>query len=226
MLTDPARLASRRRYSLPMRMRFASAVRMVGVGLSAWLALSAETIAAGRVEPPHGPGQPYRYRALLKIPDWLEPFAEEMTPGSDMFPDERVAGELIARLAELSDRLKEGSDRAADLLLAPSFRGGRLRPAETVEIARRPSLQIVRSRVMSKDPTLNARSFAAELRDLLQPFQAITVAEFLITAIDVKRDEGRASTDVRYDIVGPGREAWRVQRVGAWRLFWLRDADG
>src|SRR6185503_1265564 len=54
----------------------------------------------------------------------------------------------------------------------------------------------------------------------------VTVAEFLITAIEVDREKGVASTDVRYDIAGPGTDAWRVERSGTWRLRWRRGADG
>ena len=106
----------------------------------------------GRASP--GPGQPYRYRPKLAVSESLQPFLEEMKPGSDLFPDERVAGKLIARLSELSASLKEGPDRAAripELLLAPSFRGGRLRPLEEEPVAAS-ALQVFRARRMSSDP--------------------------------------------------------------------------
>ena len=188
--------------------------------------------ADGRVEPPLGPGQPYHYRPKLAVSDSLQPFLEEITPGSDMFPDERVAGELISRLSQLSERLRErlreGSDRAhaADFLLAPSFRGGPLRPVEELAVSRNPSLEIHRSRTMAAEPALDARAFARELGRLLEEFRRITVAEFLVTAIEVEREAGRARTEVRYDFVGPGRDAWRVQRSGVWRLRWQREPSG
>jgi hypothetical protein len=37
----------------------------------------------------------------------------EAARDSDLFPDERVAGELIARLSELSTRLRQGATRRA-----------------------------------------------------------------------------------------------------------------
>ena len=104
--------------------------------------------ADGGVAPPLHPGQPYRYRPKLGVSDSLRPFLEEITPGSDLFPDERVAGKLIARLSELGAKLREspdGASRVAELLLAPSFRGGRLRPVEEVAVARHPSLQVFRA---------------------------------------------------------------------------------
>jgi Tfp pilus assembly protein PilF/peroxiredoxin len=183
--------------------------------------------AAGRIEAPLAPGQPYHYRPTLAVSESLRPFMEEITPGSDLFPDERVTGELVSELSRLSERLRGGLDRdhAADFLLASGFRGGQLRPVEELEVSRNSSLEIHRSRDMAAKATLDARAFARELGRLIEDFRSLTVAEFLITAIDVEREAGRARTDVRYDIVGPGRDAWSVQRTGMWRLQWRREAS-
>jgi len=173
--------------------------------------------------------RPFCYRPKLRVAEALEPFLRHLTPGGDSFPEEKEAEELAARLAELSARLRENPRRAADVadfLLAPGFRGGRLQPTEEVAVAERPSLRISRARTMAQDPGLDARSFAEGLRALLEDFQEVTVAEFLITKVELKRDEGLARTDVRFDIVGPGKEAWRVERLGRWRMRWRRGASG
>jgi Tfp pilus assembly protein PilF/peroxiredoxin len=188
----------------------------------------ASSAAAGRVEPPRSAGQPFRYRPELVESESLKPFLEEMTPGSDLFPDERVAGELIARLAELGASLRDSPDRAekvGDLLLAPSFRGGRLRPVDEVAVARYACFQVLHARKMSQQLALDSRSFGRELRLLLEDFPKVTVAEFLLLSLDLDQDKGLATTDVRYDLVGPGRDAWRVERLGTWRLRWQRDAS-
>ncbi|PYQ13662.1 MAG: hypothetical protein DMF80_14265 [Acidobacteria bacterium] len=169
------------------------------------------------------------YRPKLRTPEVLEPFLPYLAPGSDSFPEEKEAEELAARLAELGRRLRGSPGRAADVvdvLLAPTFRGGRLQPVEEVAVARHPSLQIFRGRTMAPDLVLDARSFAEQLRILLEVFREVTVAEFLITAIEADPDKGLTSTDVRYDIVGPGTDAWRVERSGRWHMRWRRGADG
>jgi Tfp pilus assembly protein PilF/peroxiredoxin len=203
--------------------------RLLALALVASLPVPmASSAAAGRVEAPRAPGQPYRFRPQLVESESLKPFLEEMTPGSDLFPDERVAGQLIARLAELTASLKESPDRAekvGDLLLAPSFRGGRLRPVDEVAVAQYSSLQVFRARTMSPDLTLNSRSFGRELRLLLEDFRKVAVAEFLVTSLELDKDMVAATTDVRYDFVGPGKDAWRVERLGTWRLRWQRDAS-
>ncbi len=171
--------------------------------------------------------RPFYYRPKFRAAEALEPFLRHLAPGGDSFPEEKEAAELAARLAELGARLRENPRRAADVadfLLAPGFRGGRLQPTEEVAVVGRPSLRIFRSRTMSQDRSLDTSSFAEGLRALLEDFREVTVAELLITKVELKRDEGLARTDVRFDIVGPGREAWRVERLGRWRMGWRRVA--
>jgi Flp pilus assembly protein TadD/peroxiredoxin len=167
---------------------------------------------------------------------------EEVTPGSDLFPDERLAGELIARFRELGRTLRESPDRAtrvAELLLAPSFRGGRLRPGGQILVQRipaseransrsdpGPALEVFRAGAMEADLVLDSRSFGRELRLLLEDFRKVEVAEFLFLSLDVQRDEGIATTDVRYDFVGPAKAGGRVETLGVWRLRWQRGAAG
>ena len=171
---------------------------------------------------------PFYYRPKLRTPDVVEPFLPSLAPGGDAFPEEKEAAELAARLTELGRRLRGHPRRAVEVadLLAPTFRGGRLQPVEEVAVDRHPSLQIFRGGAPAPELVSGPRPFAEELRKLVDGFREVTVAEFLITAIEVDREKGVASTDVRYDIAGPGTDAWRVERSGTWRLRWRRGADG
>jgi Tfp pilus assembly protein PilF/peroxiredoxin len=174
------------------------------------------------------PEPPDLYRPDLRPPDVLEPFLPDLAPGGDAFPEEKEAAELEVRLADLGALLrKEPYDpvAVANALLSPTFRGGRLEPVEEDVVARHPSLQISRSKAMAPERVLDARAFAEELRRLRERFRAVTTAEFLITAIEVDRDKVLATTDVRYDIAGPGQDAWRVARSGVWRMRWRRGGD-
>jgi len=168
------------------------------------------------------------YRPKLRTPEELEPFLPYLKPGGDAFADEKEAEELGARLAELGRKLRasrRGGDALADLL-APAFRGGRLAPAEEAVAVRNPSLEVVRAGRMAPELVLDARAFSDELRKLLAGFRDVTVAEFLVTAIAVEREKAQATTDVRYDFVGTGTDAWRVERSGRWRLRWQGGASG
>ncbi len=61
---------------------------------------------------------------------------------------------------------------------------------------------------------------------MVEGLREITVAEFLITSIAADDKSPLVRTTIRYDIVGAGTKAWRVERVGVWRMSWRRAASG
>jgi Flp pilus assembly protein TadD/peroxiredoxin len=189
------------------------------------------------------------YRPKLAVPETLEPFLKQIEPGSDAFPAEREAAELEARLSKLADSLRAGPVRAASVtewLLASNFKGGPLLAVENATSNREASkgdaskrdasereassneapLQVTRAKAQPQELTLDSRSFGAELRRLVEEMRNVTVAEFLITSIDVAGPSGPVTTDVRYDIVGVGTMAWRIEHVGVWRMIWRQGASG
>ena len=171
------------------------------------------------------------YRPRLAVSETVEPFLKQLEPGSDGFPLERQAAELDARLRELSDALRGGGDAAAGVtkgLLDPGFRGARLVPIEAAEAGQAP-LEVKRATDLPRDPTLDARAFGAELRRLIGDVRDVAVAELLITAIEPDGPADSPSglrTTVRYDIVGTGTKAYRVEQVGEWEMGWRRNASG
>jgi Flp pilus assembly protein TadD len=202
--------------------------RLISIALALWAPIAIGALGAVQDSAPP-PDRISYYRPKLKVAESLEPFVKHVKPGVDSFPEEREAEEFAARLAELGKRLKQNPDRAAeaaDFLLAPAFRGGRLRSNGEVAIAQHPSLQVHRSQSTGPELALDSRSFALELRSLVKDFKQVTVAELLITSIDVKRNEGLANTSVRYDIAGTGKDAWRVEQSGVWRMRWKKSASG
>ena len=68
-------------------------------------------------------------------------------------------------------------------LLDPGFRGGRLVPAEG-SAPSQAALDVQRAKDLPQALDLDARAFGAELQRLVQDLREVTVAEFLITAID------------------------------------------
>src|SRR6185295_11376489 len=171
------------------------------------------------------------YRPKLKVSEAVEPFLKQLEPGSDEFPLEREAKELDARLRELSDALRGGGDRAAAVtreLLDPGFRGARLVPIDGAATSQAP-LEVKRAMDLPRDPTLDARAFGAELRRLVDDVRDVAVAELLITAIEPDGAVDSPSglrTVIRYDIVGAGTKAYRVEHVGEWEMGWRRNASG
>ena len=173
--------------------------------------------------------KPTDRRPTLVVSEALEPFLKQLEPGGDGFPLERQAQELDARLRELSEALRGGASAGVPGgLLDPGFRGTRLRQAEAAAPSQA-ALDVQRATDLPRDLTLDARAFGAELRRLIDDVAHVDVAEFLITAIESDGPADPPSalrTTVRYDIVGAGANAYRVEHVGEWEMGWRRNASG
>jgi tetratricopeptide (TPR) repeat protein/peroxiredoxin len=168
------------------------------------------------------------YRPTLAVPDSLAPFLDHLDPGHDSFALEAVTHALEARLRELSDAFRAGRAAAVTTtLFDPTFRGARLLPAETS--AGEGPLAVSRATDLPRDLTLDGRTFGAELQRLAGDLRDVGVAEFLVTEIEA---DGPADppaavrTTVRYDLVGAGTKAYRVEHVGEWDMRWRRGASG
>jgi Tfp pilus assembly protein PilF/peroxiredoxin len=184
------------------------------------------------------PQEPAVFRPKLAVPEVLEPFLKHLEPGSDAFAVEQEVKELEARLRELSDALRAGPARAASVgerLFAPDFRGGRLLAADsTASSASAPlqrdksgeALEVKRATAPSQELSLDSRSFGAELRRLVEDLREVLVSELEVTSIESVQASGVRRIDVRYDIVGAGTMAWRVEHVGVWRMSWRKSASG
>jgi Tfp pilus assembly protein PilF/peroxiredoxin len=173
---------------------------------------------------------PIYYRPKLRVSPTLEPFLRHVLPGSDAFPDEKEAEEIGERLKELSALLRADPGRtqaAAELILSPGFRGGRLTAEKDASVGDGSSFDVARAGALTSDLVRDGKSFVEELTALVRGFETVRVAEFLVTGIEVQRDDNPiVRTEVRYDIVGSGADAWRAERVGRWRIQWRRGADG
>jgi hypothetical protein len=168
------------------------------------------------------------YEPALEVPDDEAPFLANVQPGSDAFPDERVAVELQSRLASLGDRLRaDVASGTAGLapLLASGFRGGRLAPAEDWPLDPGRAVAVRRTDPFPEGPTLDGPAFVPELRRLLGGFRGVDTAEFLVTSLTVGADGARASAEVRAELAGPGRTVHRAALVARWRMGWSREAD-
>jgi tetratricopeptide (TPR) repeat protein len=175
-------------------------------------------------------GGVYRYQPKTRVPPSLEATYKKLTPGTDEFPEEKEAEELAARLSELSERLREHPNRAADVadwLLAPEFKGGRLQPEGKLATGNNPTLEIFRADKVSSDLVFDRAAFRKELSALVGDFSSVQTAEFLITRIEVeRRSDTRARTTVRFDLTGAARAGWRAERLGHWQMRWQHASDG
>jgi Flp pilus assembly protein TadD len=176
-------------------------------------------------------------RAPLRVPPSIEAVQKHLVPGDDAFPEEREAAELAHQLGELSTRLRARPVRASEIataLLAPDFKGAPLTSADEASVGNSPELEVFRARTLASAMVLDRVAFAKELAAIASDFESIQTAEFLITSIAVERASAapaasatsdaaaRVRTTVRFDLVGPGKQAYRAQRVGRWQLTWRR----
>jgi Flp pilus assembly protein TadD len=163
------------------------------------------------------------YRPKLAVPESLEAYFKQIEPGNDAFPLERTAMDLEARLRELGAAWRARSASGVARLLTSDFRGGRLLTDDETKPAADTAFDVKRVNA-APGSSLDARAFAAEIQKLVADLKQVTVAEFQITSIDGNEQEVR--TDVRFDIVGSGTTAYRVERTGTWRLRWRRASAG
>jgi Flp pilus assembly protein TadD/peroxiredoxin len=188
------------------------------------VAVSIVVVRLGATDPEEKGGV---YRPELVVPETIRPFLEHVEPGSDAFPIERQAQDVESRLRELSDVLRARPVRIEALagrLFAPQFRGGPLAGGD-IPAAGSDPFTIVRSAPPAAPPSLDARAFSRELARLVADRRVVTAAELLVTWIDAL-PAGELRTTVRYDIVGAGETAWRVQRVGQWQIRWQTTDSG
>ena len=185
---------------------------------------------SGANSQPNAGGGGYRYRPTNRVPPSLESLFKQLAPGSDEFPDEKEAEELARRLSELSARLREHPNRAADAadwLLAPEFKGGHLLPTDEVASGNSPQLEIFRAKTIAPDLSLDRVAFRKELGALLAAFNSLQTTEFLITRIEVDRGSApRVRTTVRFDLSGAAEGGWRAERLGHWQMRWQYASDG
>src|SRR4029450_9623176 len=100
--------------------------------LSSQVSSPAKRGAEASAEPTPPKPQPtrtYHYRTALRLPPALEAIERYLPPGTDQFPDEKIADALTGELHTLSvafrKRPRDGESAAATLLTS-DFKGGHL----------------------------------------------------------------------------------------------------
>ena len=162
-----------------------------------------------------------------RYPSPMQPFLKHLEPGDDGFPMEVGRKSLRAGSRSCRKRFASNAARSGGRtkgLLDPGFRGAGFCPPKD-RLRARPRSTCRGRRTCRRRSTSTRAHLAAELRRLVQDLREVTVAEFLITAIDGDA-ASNLHTTVRYDIVGGGREVYRVEHVGEWNLNWRRNPAG
>jgi tetratricopeptide (TPR) repeat protein/peroxiredoxin len=181
----------------------------------------------------------FRLNPHYRVPWPLEATLLKTKAGFDDFVTEKYQDQIAANFAEWSSSLLQSPQSVGALqkFLGPEFSGSSLNPVESRVLRSGAALE-ARKLEFSHQSTLGADAFLREMRSFMSTFSKLVTAKFKITSIEVAgRDSGstlatastrpgRLHTSVRYELVGPGADFHREQRVGIWELEWEASAPG
>jgi tetratricopeptide (TPR) repeat protein len=165
----------------------------------------------------------------------VQPRYREQTPldsllnigaGLDNFPAEKIHDQIAAILAGWSAGLLQSPHDVGAIkqVLSTTFQGASLRPAETKVLRKGPPLEVRRVRFTAQT-ALAPDEFIQEFRATLADFSGLITAELQIIGITTLAS-GATQTQVRYELVGAGRDFHREQRIGTWNLVWDAETNG
>jgi len=167
-----------------------------------------------------------------RMPRPLDALLIKTQAGLDDFVTEQYAGKIAAIFAQWNSGLRRSPQdlKAVEKLLAPSFSGSSLRPAESRVVRPGPTIE-ARHNTFNPRAALDRDGFLQELRSSLRGFSKILTAEFQVTSIDAGStpaapSPGQLQTRVRYELVATGNGFYREQRVGYWQIAWEKSASG
>ncbi len=156
----------------------------------------------------------------------LEDVLRLVMPGSDGYVTEQYAAELALVLRQWSAGFRSSDLRELSHSLAGSVQSCSLTPAKVTPLRARYGVACER-REYATDVTPGADHLLAQLKAWIGPTVRVAYAEMEITSIDEIGSAPLAvRTRVRYNVVAGGPDAHREQRVGYWRMEWLRGEAG
>lgn len=149
-----------------------------------------------------------------------------VTPGSDEYITEKYAIQIEALLAKWGDTLKASVNNHAAIadFLHPSLEATPLGPASETTLRSGFGIDVVR-RHFAAQPVAGPEKFIGHMSAWLGQMAHVETTEFEIYGIEVVAESPlTVHTEIRYDIVSAGDNGRREERVGSWRVDWMRDA--
>jgi tetratricopeptide (TPR) repeat protein/peroxiredoxin len=148
-----------------------------------------------------------------------------VAPGSDEYITEKYAVEIEAILARWGQDLKTSRRDHTTLATAlnASVQGASLVPAKESNVRSAFGIDVVK-RQFRADFVPGRDRFLQSIEAWLGELNRIETAEFEISSIEQDTtNKLSVLVDVRYDVVGHRNHYQREERVGSWRIEWLRD---
>src|SRR6266576_1293781 len=158
----------------------------------------------------------------------LEDVLSRVVPGSDEYVTEKYAFEIMRILAEWSEALKFSPPALAAVakFLDASIEASSLIPTQEKTLRTGNGINVYR-RWFSANGITGRERFLQEMKSYLAPMSRVETAEFEI--VGIKQNAGtspRVHIDIRYDLVGTGKDKGREERIGTWNTEWTRDESG
>ncbi len=178
--------------------------------------------------PPHALDD--RLTPHYRQPAPLDEVLRDVEPGFDAFITEKYAEQIEALLAKWSAELRQSPAglKTVESSLSPSLEASSPNPAQRQPLRPMAGLEVYRNQ-FAPPLTLGKATFMEEFRGFVGVFASLITAEFKVTGISASREVPNPNiiqTRVRYDLVGPGVDFSRRERVGDWDLEWERDSAG
>ncbi|MBI3695673.1 MAG: hypothetical protein HY238_12650, partial [Acidobacteria bacterium] len=144
--------------------------------------------------------------------------SEPIQAGPDGWLSEQRAAEIEDTLADLARSLTAAQPLPPGLI-HPDFRGTPLGPSQEKLVRSKGGLEVFGG-APSRDFTITAAGFEAELRALLAGFAVVDWAKFKVTGIEGTR------TQVLFQIAGSAADRSRRQIRVEWSCEWRKGAEG
>jgi tetratricopeptide (TPR) repeat protein len=150
-----------------------------------------------------------------------------VAPGSDTYITEKYAFEIESLFNQWSQALKASVRDLSPLanMLDASVEATPLKPSTETPLRSGYGIEIVR-RQFSAETVSGRERFLQEIHNWIGQVTSIQTAEFEIYGIEaIANSPVSVRTEIRYDIVASGNNEQREERVGSWRIEWIKDAS-
>ena len=173
----------------------------------------------------------FHLHPAYRNPRELDAVLRKVKPGFDAFVTEKYHDEVAAVLSGWRAELLRSPTglNAIGKSLSDTFLGVSFKPVQSRPVRPDSFLKLERL-IFADEAQLEANKFLDDFRSTLALFSLLVVVEFQVTSI--RADPASAAslrslqTQIRFELVGTGKEFHREQRVGNWSIDWERAAPG
>ncbi|WP_348263044.1 FG-GAP-like repeat-containing protein [Telmatobacter sp. DSM 110680] len=150
-----------------------------------------------------------------------------MAPGSDQYVTEKYAFEIESAFRRWSETLKNSPHDHSVLTecTEEAIQTGSFSNVKETKVRSSFGIDVVK-RKFDDTPVTGRKNLLKEVDAWLGPLTKVETAEFEIFGIEqISSAPLTVRVDVRYDLVAQRSDDRREERVGSWRMVWLRDAS-